>query len=116
LTINEIKESMVHLYAYAGFPRSIRGLQTFMSILDEREAKGIKDEHGPEATPINDDRDKYERGVETLYELTGSDWSKPETGYGAFDPTIDTFLKEHLFADIFERDVLSYDQRQLTTI
>src|SRR6056297_1743668 len=26
LTINEIKESMVHLYAYAGFPRSIRGL------------------------------------------------------------------------------------------
>ena len=29
---------------------------------------------------------------------------------------IDTFLKEHLFADIFERDVLSYAQRELVTI
>src|SRR5690625_2846846 len=60
LTINEIKESMVHLYAYAGFPRSIRGLNTFMEVLDEREADGIQDEEGPEASPINDDRDKYE--------------------------------------------------------
>lgn len=29
---------------------------------------------------------------------------------------IDTFLKEHLFADIFERDVLTYTQRELVTI
>ena len=28
LTINETKEVLVHLYAYCGFPRSIRGLQT----------------------------------------------------------------------------------------
>ena len=30
--------------------------------------------------------------------------------------TIDTFLKEHLFADIFNRDVLNYQQRELATI
>jgi len=116
LTVNEIKESMVHLYAYAGFPRSIRGLNTFMKVLDEREADGIQDEQGPEASPINDDRNKYERGVETLYELTGSDWGKPESGYGAFAPVIDRFLKEHLFADLFERDVLTYAQRELVVI
>ena len=116
LTINEIKESMVHLYAYAGFPRSIRGLNTFMDVLQEREADGIQDEEGPEASPINDNRDKYERGVETLYELTGSDWGNPESGYGAFAPAIDRFLKEHLFADLFERDVLSYAQRELVVI
>jgi alkylhydroperoxidase/carboxymuconolactone decarboxylase family protein YurZ len=116
LTINEIKESMVHLYAYAGFPRSIRGLQAFMEVLDEREANGIQDEQGPEASPINDNRGKYERGVETLYELTGSDWGKPESGYGAFAPAIDRFLKEHLFADLFEREVLSYAQRELVVI
>lgn len=116
LTINEIKESMVHLYAYAGFPRSIRGLNTFMEVLDEREAEGIQDEQGPEASPINDDRSKYERGVETLYELTGSDWGNPQSGYGAFAPAIDTFLKEHLFADLFERDVLTYAQRELVVI
>src|SRR5699024_4237975 len=116
LRVNEIKESMVHLYAYAGFPRSIRGLNTFMEVLDEREADGIQDERGSEASPINDDRDKYERGVETLYELTGSDWGKPESGYGAFAPAMDRFLKEHLFADLFERDVLSYAQRELVVI
>lgn len=116
LTINEIKEAMVHLYAYAGFPRSIRGLSTFKEVLDEREANGIQDEQGPEASPINDDRSKYERGVETLYELTGADWGKPESGYGAFAPAIDRFLKEHLFADLFERDVLSYAQRELVVI
>lgn len=29
---------------------------------------------------------------------------------------MDTFLKEHLFADIFERDVLNYRERELLTI
>ncbi|NBC02224.1 MAG: carboxymuconolactone decarboxylase [Bacteroidetes bacterium] len=116
LTVNEIKESMVHLYAYAGFPRSIRGLNTFMEVLEERETEGINDEQGPEASPIKDDREKYERGVETLYELTGSDWANPQSGYGAFAPAIDTFLKEHLFADLFERDVLTYAERELVVI
>src|SRR6056297_3086453 len=62
LTINEIKEAIVHLYAYCGFPRSIRGLQTFMEVLDERKAKAIIHETGAEASPVNDDRSKYERG------------------------------------------------------
>ena len=31
-------------------------------------------------------------------------------------PEMDRFLKEHLFADVFERDVLSYKQRELVTI
>lgn len=115
LTINETKEILVHLYAYCGFPRSIRGLQTLISVLDERKRKGIEDEWGKEASPIRDSRDKYIRGVETLEELIQSELgSKPE--YQQFSPEIDTFLKEHLFADIFERDVLTYGQRELVTI
>jgi 4-carboxymuconolactone decarboxylase len=62
LTINQIKEVIVHTYAYAGFPRSIRGLQTFMTVLDERKAKGINDQMGVEASLIEDDRNKYDRG------------------------------------------------------
>ena len=46
LTVNQIREAIVHLYAYCGFPRSIRGLQTLMKVLDERKAKGIHDEWG----------------------------------------------------------------------
>ncbi len=116
LTVNEIKEVLVHLYAYCGFPRSIRGLQTFMTLLDERKTNGINDNPGREASPINEEGSKYERGKKILGELT--DMPQPDTlsGYSAFAPTIDTFLKEHLFADIFERDVLNYAQRELVTI
>lgn len=116
LTINQIKEAIVHIYAYAGFPRSLRGLQTFMTVLDERKAKGIKDEPGAEASPINSDRSKYERGKAVLEELTGAPETGPKTGYAAFAPLIEVFLKEHLFADIFERDVLTYAERELVTV
>lgn len=118
LTVNEIKEVLVHLYAYSGFPRSLRGLQTFMAVLDERKDAGINDNWGHEASPVTDTRDKYERGKEILAELSGV--TPPEgratAGYAGFSPEIETFLKEHLFADIFERDVLTYAQREMVTV
>jgi alkylhydroperoxidase/carboxymuconolactone decarboxylase family protein YurZ len=51
-----------------------------------------------------------------LEKLTNTPQNTPTTGYSAFAPVIDTMLKEHLFADIFERDVLTYTQRELVTI
>ncbi len=116
LTINEIKEVIVHLYAYCGFPRSIRGLQTFMEVLNERSARGIADVTGAEASPIRKEADKYERGKKVLEDLTKTPQRGPLSDYAAFAPVIDTFLKEHLFADIFERDILTYAQRELVTI
>ncbi|QIA06412.1 carboxymuconolactone decarboxylase family protein [Draconibacterium halophilum] len=116
LTINEIKEIMVHLYAYCGFPRSIRGLQTFMEVLDERKAKGITDETGSDASAINDERSKYDRGKANLEELIGRTLDGPQRAYAAFAPVIEIFLKEHLFSDIFDRDVLSYAERELVTV
>jgi alkylhydroperoxidase/carboxymuconolactone decarboxylase family protein YurZ len=116
LTINEIKEILVHTYAYCGFPRSIRGLQTYMEVLDERKVKGINDVVGKESSIVDSENNKYERGKEILGLLTQTKQSDKLSGYSAFAPAIDTFLKEHLFADIFERDVLTYAQRELVTI
>jgi len=116
LTINQIKEVIVHLYAYCGFPRSIRGLQTFMEVLDERKAKGIADVQGAEASPIQDEQSKYERGKANLEKLTGMPVTGPQSGYAAFAPVIEIFLKEHLFADIFDRDVLTFADRELVTV
>src|SRR5690606_35511916 len=115
-TSNQIKEGIIHLYAYAGFPRSIRGLQTLMAVLEERRAKGINDPTGADASPIQNDQPKYERGKAILEQLTGVPEKEPKTGYAAFAPTIEIFLKEHLFADIFERDILTYAERELVTI
>lgn len=116
LTILQIKEELVHVYAYCGFPRSIRGLQTFMQVLEERKTKGIQDEMGAEASFIPQEASKYERGKKVLSELTKTPQDRPLTGYLAFAPVIDTFLKEHLFSDIFERDILNYAERELVTI
>lgn len=115
LTVNQIKEVLVQMYAYAGFPRSLQGINTFMSVLDERKAQGVFDTEGVEASPITDTRDKYTRGSEILEVLTRTDQTKI-SGANAFAPAIDQYLKEHLFADIFERDVLSYSERELATI
>jgi 4-carboxymuconolactone decarboxylase len=116
LTVNQIKDVLVQMYAYAGFPRSLNGLNTFKTVLDERKAKGITDTEGKTATPIDDKGDKYERGRKTLEVLSGQPQSKPAKGFGEFSPQIDRFLKEHLFADIFDSDVLTYQERELGTI
>ncbi len=117
LTVNEIKEVLVHLYAYCGFPRSIQGLNTLMAVLETRKAQGITDETGKPASPIADDLSKYERGKKVLEALTGQPQiTPPKSGYGAFSPEMDVFLKEHLWADIFGRDVLNYQDREVATI
>jgi 4-carboxymuconolactone decarboxylase len=35
LTVNEVKEVLVQLYGYCGFPRSLNAINTFMAILEE---------------------------------------------------------------------------------
>jgi quercetin dioxygenase-like cupin family protein/alkylhydroperoxidase/carboxymuconolactone decarboxylase family protein YurZ len=115
LTVNQVKEVLVQMYAYAGFPRSLSAINTFITVLEERKAKDIQDEFGAEASPITNQRDKYTRGKEILQQLTGRIEDKP-TGANAFATAIDVFLKEHLFVDIFERDILTYQQRELATI
>lgn len=116
MTVNEIKEVLIQAYAYCGFPRSLRAIQTFMKVLGERKANGITDTIGREASPVKGESNKYDRGAAILESLSGTNSAHPQTGYGAFAPTIDLFLKEHLFADIFERDLLSYQDRELTTV
>ena len=112
-TINEIKEILVQLYAYAGFPRSLNGINTFIGVLEEREQKGIKDELGKEATPMAANKSSIELGTEIQTRLLGA----PATGkYITFAPAIDQFLKGHLFGDIFGRDNLDFQSREIATI
>lgn len=114
LTVNEIKEILVQLYAYCGFPRSLNGITAMMSVMEERKAKGITDTEGKHALPVNDP-DKYQTGKKNLQTLTHKE-ENALAGANAFAPAIDTFLKEHLFADIFSRDVLTFQQRELITV
>lgn len=116
LSVNEIKEILVHIYAYAGFPRSLNGINAFMSVLDNRKAQGKIDAIGREASPLPPDFDKAAFGNKVRNTLVGENMTNRKSGYAAFAPIIDAFLVEHLFADIFARDVLSHRERELVTI
>ncbi len=113
LTINEIKEVLVQVYAYAGFPRSLNALGTFMAVMNERKAKGIADTEGRAPSPLPTDRTSLEFGMENQTKLIGN----PVSG-GVYDfaPAIDQFLKAHLFGDIFQRDNLDWKTREMATI
>jgi len=116
LTINEEKEILVQMYAYAGFPRSLNGIMTLMDVIDARKAKGIKDVEGRQASPLPADLDRDAYGARVRADLSGLKEVPPPAAWQQFCPVIDDFLKEHLFADIFARDVLTHQERELATI
>lgn len=116
LTVSEIREILVQMYAYAGFPRSLNGIHAFMTVLDERKAKGIGDEEGAQPSPLPAGTDKDAYGARVRAKLAGQEIIPPAQGYQLFAPVIDTFLKEHLFADIFSRDNLDHQSRELATV
>ena len=106
LTVNEIKEVLIQLYAYTGFPRSLNGIQTFMTVMDEREKAGIADSTGAQAAalPPGTDRDAY--GEAVRMELSGVESVPPKSGYQLFTPGI----------DIFGRGVLEFSERESATV
>ena len=113
VTVNQVKEVLVQMYAYAGFPRSLNGISTFMTVLGQRRDKGITDETGPEPSPLPAGTDILELGAKNQTELSGA----PVTGpMFDFAPAIDEFLKTHLFGDIFSRDNLDWRSREVATI
>jgi alkylhydroperoxidase/carboxymuconolactone decarboxylase family protein YurZ len=116
VSVNEIKEVLVQLHAYCGFPRSLNGLGTFMALLEAREAKGINDVAGPEASPVGEDFDREQYGARVRAKLAGREQDISGAKWQQFSPVMDRFLKEHLFADIFVRDVISHQTRELATI
>lgn len=113
LSINDIKEVLIQLSAYCGFPRSLSGLDTFMGVLEERRKAGKSDPEGPEPAQLPAGADRRAIGTATQTALLGRPANAPVY---AFAPAIDQFLKEHLFCDIFSRGVLSEQERELATI
>jgi len=113
LSVNEIKEIQIHLYAYAGFPRALNGLVTLMGVVEERRAAGINDPMGEEASALPADKSSLELGRIVQTKLAG----RPVTGpLFDFAPAINTFLQSHLFGDLFGRGILDYQSREIATL
>jgi 4-carboxymuconolactone decarboxylase len=113
LSVNQIKEILVQMYAYAGFPRSLNALGTFMALLEQRRAEGTTDVAGDDPKPLPSGTDMLELGTANQTQLSGAPVSGALFDFAA---AIDLFLKTYLFGDIFSRDNLDWQSREIATV
>ena len=114
LTVSEAKEILVQLYAYTGFPRSLNALGQLMKVLDARRQRGIEDAPGrePEAA-IPAGEELLALGKANQTRISGAPVQGP---LFEFAPVINQYLQAHLFGDIFARDNLDWQSRELATV
>jgi 4-carboxymuconolactone decarboxylase len=114
LTVNDAKEILVQLYAYAGFPRSLNALGELMKVAQARKQRGVDDDVGQEpGRPIPKGDALLAAGTANQTQLVGAPVNGPLFD---FAPAADQYLKSHLFGDIFERDNLDWQSRELATV
>lgn len=114
LTVNDAKEVLVQVYAYAGFPRSLNALSELMKVLDERKQRGINDAPGREPSRAIPKGDALRAaGTANQTKLVGQPVGGPMF---EFAPAIGEYLQSHLFGAIFERDNLDWQSRELATV
>jgi 4-carboxymuconolactone decarboxylase len=114
LTVSEAKEVLVQLYAYVGFPRSLNALTELMNVVEARRQRNVQDDPGREpsgAAPVGDDL--LAIGAANQTRISGAPVRGPVFD---FAPTINRFLQAHLFGDIFVRDNLDWQSRELATV
>lgn len=114
LTVSDAKEVLVQLYAYAGFPRSLNALSELMKVLQARQQRGIQDAPGAEPSrPIPQGDALLAAGTANQTKLSGGPVQGPLFD---FAPVANEYLRTHLFGDIFERDNLDWQSREVATV
>ena len=114
LTVSDAREVLVQVYAYAGFPRSLNALGELMKVLEARRQRGIQDAPGrAPGRPVPTGDALRVAGTANQTKLVGEPVQGPLFD---FAPAIDEYLKTHLFGDIFERDNLDWQSRELATV
>ena len=113
LAVNEVKELLVQMYAYVGFPRSLNALMQLMTVLEERKARDIVDRVGMEPGPLPPPERLHEVGTMNQTRLSGAPVKGPLFD---FAPQADAYLKAHLFGAIFARDNVTWVDRELATL
>jgi 4-carboxymuconolactone decarboxylase len=114
LTISETKEVLAQLYAYVGFPRSLNALGELMKVVEARKRHGLQDAPGREPSRVIPTGDELVAvGQANQTRIAGAPVEGP---LFEFAPVINQYLRAHLFGDIFERDNLDWQSRELATV
>lgn len=114
-SVNEIKEVILQMSGYSGFPSSINGTNALMDVLKERQENGITDNIGNSPKDIID-ADRLKIGEKELSNLDRLQVDRLKDTYDNFSPELVKFTLEFGYGDIYSRDNLSKKHRQIATI
>lgn len=114
-TINEVKEVILQMSGYSGFPTCINAMNALKEVLNEREKEGVNDEVGQEPTNGVSPMDRYEVGAKELSELDKNQVQVLEDVYNDFSPDL-VKLVVNSYSDIIGRNNLNKRYRQIATI
>ncbi len=114
-TINEIKEIILQMSAFAGFPACINAMNLLRTVLTERKSKGINDKIGIEPTNEILPMDRYKIGSQVMSELDSSQVELLEKAYNDFSPEL-VKLVICGQADITARNNIDKKYREIASI
>ncbi len=114
-TINEIKEIILQMSAFAGFPACINAMNLLRVVLAERKSKGINDNIGLEPTNQISPMDRYKVGSQVMSELDGSQVELLEKAYNDFSPELVSLVICGQ-ADITARNNIDKKYREIASI
>lgn len=114
-SINEVKEVILQMAVYSGFPSCINGMNALKEVLKERQEHGIKDSIGTTATDTTQ-TDRLKLGEQELSKLDSLQAERLRNAYNDFSPELVKLMLEFGYADIFSRDNLDVKHRQIATI
>lgn len=116
-SVTEVKELILQMSVYTGFPRCINAMNALKDVLAERKSEGIMDRDGEmPIDKIDDGGDRYSKGASALSLLDSLQIGRLEGAYRDFAPELARFVVEYGYGDIFSRQGLSPLYRQLATI
>ncbi|MCD8043017.1 MAG: carboxymuconolactone decarboxylase family protein [Tannerellaceae bacterium] len=115
-SIQEVKEIILQMSVYTGFPQSINAMHAFKEVVDERRSKGIRDVTGDVSNREGGSCNRYGKGAEALSHLDTLQARRLEEAYGDFSPELVRFTLEYAFADIHSREGLDRKYRQMATV
>lgn len=113
-TISEVKEVILQMSVYSGFPSCINAMNALKEVLAERQTHGIKDNEGKKPSIVSSNRLKS--GENELSQLDSLQVGRLKSAYDNFSPELVKFTIEYGYGDIFSRDNLSKKYRQIATI
>lgn len=115
-SINELKEIILQMSVYAGFPSCINAMNILKEVLTERQLSGMEDKAGTLPADTEVSADRLKKGEEELAKLDPLQSARLRNAFDDFSPDLVKYTLEYGYADIFSRDNLDKKYRQIATI